>query len=301
MSAQYHYRAFGLNILSDQRISMLDRAENTPHDVRIRIGEIDDSLRPDRSGHIRSMWHADDQRVFFDITGIARFRVTQGSDICIDPVTGADDADIVAYLLGSVFAALLQQRKLLTLHASAIDGPHGAVLFLGESGAGKSTLLAAMHARGYAMLSDDISAIEFSAQSVPMVQPAFATLRLTQKAMTVFGHDPANFQSIREDKGKFLMPIAQFCEKPRPIAQAFLLNPAVQSGIDVRSLSFTEQFRLLTHFTFRKAYFRGLGLEQFHFSAMSDLAERKLLRQITRPTQGFEIQRLADCVEKVLT
>ena len=33
-------------------------------------------------------------------------------------------------------AALLQQRHILTLHASAIQTEHGAVLFMGRSGIG---------------------------------------------------------------------------------------------------------------------------------------------------------------------
>ncbi len=301
MSKPYHYRAFSLNIASDQPIYSLQDAPQAPPDVRISLGPIEERLEPDGGGRLRRNWQANEDRFLLDIPDLARFRVTQGRDILIDPARGADEKDIEAYLLGSAFAALLQQRRLLTLHASAIETSSGAVLFLGPSGAGKSTLLAAMRARGFAMISDDISAIEFENASAPMVHPAFPALRLSQSAMTILGHSSANLASMRADKAKFLMPAETFCQQPRPLRHIFLLNPQDHAEIALHAPSSADQFSRLTQFTFRKNYYKGHGLEAVHFHAVSALVRQNIMSEVTRPTETFEIQALAERIAQAIS
>ena len=57
---------------------------------------------------------------------------------------GGDDADIAAFLAGTPFTVLLQQRDVLTLHAASVATDHGAGLPLGRSGFGKSSLAATL-------------------------------------------------------------------------------------------------------------------------------------------------------------
>ena len=68
----------------------------------------------------------------------------------------------LSYLLGPVFGLLLRLRGVTCLHASAVAFGDRCVVFVGPEGAGKSTTAAAFAKRGYAVLSDDIVALEIS-------------------------------------------------------------------------------------------------------------------------------------------
>jgi hypothetical protein len=66
----------------------------------------------------------------------------------------------ISYLLGPVFGLLLRLRGVICLHASAVAIDDRSVAFVGSAGAGKSTTAAAFSKLGYAVLSDDIVALQ---------------------------------------------------------------------------------------------------------------------------------------------
>lgn len=66
----------------------------------------------------------------------------------------------VSYLMGPVLGLLLRLRGVICLHASAVAIEDRGVAFVGSAGAGKSTTAAAFSKLGYAVLSDDIVALE---------------------------------------------------------------------------------------------------------------------------------------------
>jgi len=65
-----------------------------------------------------------------------------------------------SYLLGPVLGLMLRLRGVICLHASAVAIDGRSVAFVGSAGAGKSTTAAAFSKLGYAVLSDDIVALE---------------------------------------------------------------------------------------------------------------------------------------------
>jgi hypothetical protein len=65
-----------------------------------------------------------------------------------------------SYLLGPVLGLMLRLRGVICLHASAVAIGGRSVAFAGSAGAGKSTTAAAFSKLGYAVLSDDIVALE---------------------------------------------------------------------------------------------------------------------------------------------
>lgn len=68
--------------------------------------------------------------------------------------------DFVTYLVGPVLGFVLRQRGITCLHASAIAADGRAIALAGYRGAGKSTTAAAFAMRGYAVLCEDVAAID---------------------------------------------------------------------------------------------------------------------------------------------
>jgi hypothetical protein len=70
--------------------------------------------------------------------------------------------EILVCLFGPIIGFVLHLRGTPCLHASAVVIDGRAVAFLGHSGAGKSTMAAAFVRRGFAALTDDVLALDFS-------------------------------------------------------------------------------------------------------------------------------------------
>lgn len=112
-------------------------------------------------------WSRDLKVCHFNAPGVAVFQITRDGIVSVWALTDDVD-DIAAYLVGSVLGIALHLRRIVTLHASAVEVDGGAVLFCGESGAGKSTMAAALQKRGYSVLSDDLCAIEMTPEGAIM-------------------------------------------------------------------------------------------------------------------------------------
>ena len=85
--------------------------------------------------------------------------------------------DTAVYLLGPILGFALRLRGVTCLHASAVAIGEHAIALLGTAGAGKSTTAAAFARLGYAVLSEDVVALEDS-RSGFSVQRGYPHIRL---------------------------------------------------------------------------------------------------------------------------
>ncbi len=77
------------------------------------------------------------------------------------PLEQATRHALTTYLLGQVLSFSLLSFGYEPLHATAVVVDGSAVAFLGDCGDGKSTLGAALVARGFPLLTDDVLALKF--------------------------------------------------------------------------------------------------------------------------------------------
>jgi hypothetical protein len=190
------YTAYGLRIKSELFLPDLLAAQSGEPDVSIHYGPVPMALLHPRG--IGGAYQASPEVFLLTVPGIARYLVCDGREICIEPAPTATDDDVRIFMLGSAMGALLHQRQRLVLHASAIQTDLGAVLFTGHSGAGKSTLLAAMVQRGYAMLADDITVVQFGADGAPVAIPGYPCTRLWADAAAKLNHPTEPLRRVRE-------------------------------------------------------------------------------------------------------
>lgn len=127
-----------------------------PADVHVRLAPPPDALEDPTVEGV--LFQARPDAYLLDVPGVARYSAHGGSEIRVEPAEGAAPEAVRHFLLGPVMAALLHQRGVLPLHASAVAGARGACVIAGASGAGKSSLAAVLHRRGYRVLADDVAA-----------------------------------------------------------------------------------------------------------------------------------------------
>lgn len=117
-----------------------------------------------------------------------------------------------------ITAVILQALGAEAMHASAVRGPHGAVLVCGPSGAGKSTLAFALGRAGWPSVADDHVVFEI-ADGRPRLRPLPFTPSLRPQSRRHFGTDGGGVHDI--DPG------------PIPIAGIVLLRQAPDLAIGI--------------------------------------------------------------------
>ena len=302
--AMNDYTAYGLRVRSAIPLPFVplpdapdgERGLNDEPDVTIRIGRT-----PRRIGGARGTlprrnggrWEAAPGAFLRHMGGVARYFVTGGCDILVEPL-GAD-RDVAAVLTGSIFAALLQQRRVVSFHASAVATEAGAVLFAGRSGAGKSSLLAALLARGYAMLADDATAAAPGEGGRMQTLPAFPRLRLCRDTLDVLGLRARD--RVYEGTEKYAFPVERFHGEPLAVRAVYVLTAHDRDGIGVEAVAPAAAFQWLCRYTYRVRYVAALGQHRHLFHTVAAVAKRAPVFRVARPSRPFRLDALADRID----
>jgi hypothetical protein len=244
-----NYRLFGLKVRSEIPLPELpeDQSEDRPQ-VLIRRGAVE-------ADGAKAGLNQDGDALLLTIPDVGRYRIAGGSDITVDAAANIPASNIRLFLLGSAFGALLHQRRMLPLHANAIEVNGQAVAFMGESGTGKSTLAAWFHDRGYRILADDVCVVGLNEAGQPVAAPGLPRLRLWSDALEFTGRDASNFSrsytGAAEQLDKFDVPIdaSSVRASPAELAGVYLLErgnrfsitPA--TGLGAAELLFANTYR----------------------------------------------------------
>lgn len=228
---------------------------------------------------------------------VGRFEVRGGTSILADPDPDAPSGQVRAYLLGSVIGALLQQRGLLTLHASAVAIQGGAVALLGESGAGKSTLAMQLNRHGHALLCDDIFVVAFDSDARPVAWPGISRLKLWSQTLAAAGTPTDGLEPVLQKEDKFHVPAGHVADyRPHPLRAIYLLRRDENPGSAIRRLKGAEAVNALMSHTYRGRMVPFMQATQSHFRACLQLLEHCGVFELPR---GWGLDRLAEGVHAI--
>ncbi len=278
------YSLYGLTVASALRLPHLLPAPTVGSRADVTIDFADLSSDDFGEGLSFRNWQGREGRLLFHAHAIGRFEISDGNRILVDRTATATDADLVSIVLGTCMAALLQQRRILPMHSSAIVTDRGAVLTIGRSGAGKSTLLAGLLQAGCTMMADDVTGVVFDEGGKPIALPAFPAIRLWGDSLRMLGHDSAPLTRVRDDIEKFYLPVERFRDEPLPVRMVILLGSNNDSATEVRAIPLAQRVEALARYVHRKKFLRGLGLQRYGFDAVTRLAQRIDMVSISRPS-----------------
>ncbi len=299
----YFYNLYGLHVTSEEPIRGLwaqPQTEPSPADesstISIRFGATPDTLPDATSDGV--LYQIAPRDFLLTVPEVARYHVHDGRAITIEVLSGADAESVQLFLLGSALGALLHQRGMLPLHASAVETPAGAALFTGVSGAGKSTTAAALTQRGYRLLADDITVVFAGAGNVPMAAPAFPQMKLWAQSLEKLATAAEGLQRVRPELEKFALPVADsFRAEPLRIFSIYLLQPNNEAQLEVKPVSGMMKVRALRNQVYRRRIMEQMGADSAHFGALTALAKGAQLSIIKRPHHPFLLDELMTLLE----
>ncbi len=289
----YRYTAYGITFEVPFRCRGLTAAEpGTPAEVVVREGTVARAL----DGPVASDRRWDIAPGRFLLRGgrrAGRFLVRDGS-VIVERNPGAEEDVVARCFTEDVLPVLLRQRGLLVLHANAAVTPRGVVAIAGESGAGKSTTLAALLQRGCAMLADDITALDLTADGHLEVRPGVGRVSLTEAAVDGLGYrfHPGLDRSWRPTKSALATGESMACH-PGRLSAVYVLS--THDGPDARlvALAGLEKFDAVQ----RCIYGPMLpGEHRGAFPLVQAFMWAVDVYRLRRPVDGWTVPEVADII-----
>lgn len=218
----YFYRISGLTVAAEMKLpGAIEFAAGTA-DVDVRFAEVPLHLaNPTRTGPI---WELDQSHFLLRLPGIGRLLASHGTQLDLWPEAGVDPGELPIFALGSGIGALLYQRGVTVLHASAVVRDNAAHLLCGVSGVGKSTLAAALCKRGHAFASDDVSAIGLAGDGTPLLWPDGRQLKLLDNSIAAVAVAEGRRGNVRTGVAKYFVdPPGRAVTDAVPVGAIYML------------------------------------------------------------------------------
>lgn len=292
MKAQL-YRAFGLNFLSEVEMPHWPEAKGVP-DVHIGWGEVPEVL-PDTTELWGTFWGRKGT-CLLKYPGVGRMLVEGGNRITCASSQGDNPRSLTALLSGVCSAALLFQRDLVVLHASAAAKDGRAILIMGPSGAGKSTTASALVQRGYQLISDDLTVVTLRPDGTPMAMPSFPSVRLRRDSLRALHGEVSSQENLEPLDDKHRHSFEQFALEPVKIERCCRILAHEAPLPTSENVQGVHRLFALRDNLYRRRMARILADEQRLDATLIALAQSVTLRRIARPRAGFDLDALFEVI-----
>jgi len=296
------YLLGGITLVSEIALPELPRIQHeraTPHPVNIRLGDMQEHW-PD-AVEVDPDCFATPSQYFLRIRGIARYLVSNGREIVVSPYADALPLDVRAYLLGTIFVVLCQQRGLLPLHASAVSSRHGVVAFLGRSGQGKSSLAAHLAQRGFAVVADDVCLVDPAPPGETMVIPTAPWLKLWRNSLENLGRPADGLERVFSEDDKYRLPLPSGLT-PEPIRTLMFLEDGEKSSpaINFEEVSAVEAVPLLMNLTHSAYLLQATGQRQESFLRCGKVSSQARAYRLKRPWGLAHLESTVNALQRFL-
>lgn len=214
------YSAFGLTISSELELYGFEEAGPTGSpDIRVRLRSVPEEGHWDNGRVVRA----------YAPGTLHGALLTDGRDLDLEPVEGVDPKFLSAVVTGELFSVLLRQRGCLVLHGAVVERGGDAVGFVGSATWGKSTTAAALVARGWRLVSDDVlvvpDASSLLAGSSATVLPVAPAMRLAETSAAALGVETTGDRAHSQTAKLQVLRPQDFSRSAARLRGVFYLDP----------------------------------------------------------------------------
>lgn len=163
----YYYSAYNLAVQSALQLSALPEIFSPGEpDITISYGLVSKEglVCPTHKGFT---YQKNETAFWLNIPSIARFLVSNGDHIIIDPIEDIDEDSVQVFLFGPCMEALLRQRQITILPGYALQMGDNGIAFAGNTGLGYSLLQGLWYKRGYCFSGGNFIALNHHGEVLP--------------------------------------------------------------------------------------------------------------------------------------
>jgi len=294
----FKYWGFGLNIEAEIEFPELLPTDFTMADVTVALGDTPGQLEG-KGIIIKPLSSISSNEYLLNVKGICKYYAGFGKTIIVEPVPGTELESVRLFLLGTVMAAILYQKGLIPLHASAIVKDGKLILFAGNSGAGKSTLLASLATKGYTVFTDDICVVSRGARGISGTA-SYPMLKLWEDAITQLENEAFTKDFKVRPKlpkyGQFFYDA--FSKETLPIDKIFILAPNNNAAeIKIRKLPPLQAFKDLEKQAYKYNLIANTQLRTVLFTLLSQVTAGIPVYEVKRPVKGTNVDLLCEAIQ----
>ena len=294
----FHYYGFGLSISSEMEFPELLSSEAGDAQVSITFGKVPAQIDGIGITSPNFSYTIGEEELLFTVTDIVRYHASNGNSITVEILSATEEKRTIRlYILATVMAAILLQRRELPLHASAIIKDGMLILLSGDSGAGKSTLLAELIKSGYQVFSDDIVVLKKDMLTGGVVASAsYPMIKLWNDSIEKLDHVRFSDKSfkVRHDLDKYgFFFHSIFRTGSFPVSKILLLKKGSQEGFLMKEQKDSEAFTAIFKQVYRPMLVQGNRHRLLCFTTISELAKSCTVMEITRPMECQPTELLA--------
>jgi hypothetical protein len=252
-------------------------------DVKIEVGSRKKEIQPPLfSG---DYFNINQNEFSMEVEKVASFYASGGDYISVVPYPGADENSISLYLNGSVYGAILHQRRILPIHGSSFQYNGKGIMICGESGAGKSSVTASFCLNGATFLSDDITPLILE-NNKPYIRAISDRLKLWGDSLRQLKKNDEGLQRIYPETDKYYYHLVQGKNNLSRLDYVLILEPHNEPEVKYRELTGPEKFTSLRNEIYRFEYLQGMPEnEPAYFNQIVDICREVRIILVRRPPQ----------------
>ena len=300
----YYYKIYNLNVKSDIDLPELNynKYEFLPNiDVNITLGSCPKMLENIKVSN--EYYTLNENEAMFERRECGKFYIEKGTKIIIEPIKNANYEHLKAFIYGRSFAVLLFQRNTLALHGNSVVLDDEAFIFCGSSGAGKSTLSTALTLKGYTMLSDDLSVINFTELNKPVVCPGLINNKLCVDTINYFNLNKNMLVKVDEYADKYaLAPLAKSFKTSKKLTNIVELEVDYKNTdheVTIKEIYGEEKLQTIFKNVFRMNLLTDIGLKPQYLKNCLNAAKNIRIFNLTRPNGKFTLDDQINLIEKI--
>jgi hypothetical protein len=199
---------------------------------------------------------------------------------------------------GPATAAILYQRGITPLHASAVAIENDVLGFLAASGVGKSSLAAYLVDGGAELVTDDVLVLSREHDAI-FALPGSRRLRLDEDSRRRFACGSRDLEVLdARVKQAFIPSHGRVVAGQKPLRAIFLLDKTNPGGVE--PVSGFELFYALQRLVYRPQMVRPLGAEAGVFAHLGQLAASVPAYRLGRGPAEWAVPRWSELVSHIV-
>lgn len=251
--------------------------------IPVRVSEV---RKPEIPVYANEFWQMNQNEFEMQVEGVGGFYARDGRVVEYSPAPGVTAESVELYLNGSVYGAILHQRKILPLHGSCFLYDNRGIMLCGEAGAGKSSLTASFCYNGAEFLTDDVTPVLFK-DDIPFIWALSDRIKLWDDTLKQLEVVNTGLNRIHPETEKYYVPMDASAGYFVRLSTVYILERADGSKAHIEEITGPAKFAVLRNEIYRAEYLEGMPEnEPVYFKNLVEISNKVRVFRFMRPLKA---------------